>query len=149
MTTTTPASPSTESPRRRKIRRLIYAALLSVAAVSFVGAFFLFEPEEELVRPQAIRSVSPIEDAQEVRQTSIYAELSPGFDGELTLDSRPIPLDQTDKLLTGGNRIGFTPGPEKEFSKFSPGKHCATVMYWPVAEGRDSASTYRWCFELH
>ena len=137
------------SRRRRRIRRGIYAVLLSIAAVSFVAAFFLFEEETELVRPQAIRSVSPIEDAQEVRQTSIYAELAAGFDGELSFDSNPIPLDQTDKLQTGGNRISFTPGPDKEYESFEPGRHCASVRYWPVSEGEASSSTYQWCFDLH
>ena len=142
--------PAVRAARRRKrIRRLVYSVLLSIAAVSFVAAFYLSEDEPEIVRPQAVRAVSPIEEAQEVRQASIYAELAPGFDGELAFDSRPIPLDQTDKLQTGGNRISFTPGPEKEFTSFDEGRHCAEVRYWPVVEGPDSFSTYRWCFDLH
>ena len=43
----------------------------------------------------------------------------------------------------------FTPGSGKQFSAFPPGRRCATVTFYPKAEGPAASSNYSWCFDLH
>ncbi|HEV7887710.1 MAG TPA: hypothetical protein VGO92_09135 [Acidimicrobiales bacterium] len=138
------------SPRlTRTRRRLLYGLALAVAAVAFVAAFLTAPDPAPPDRPPAVVAVSPSENTKEVRQTTVFAELAADFDGTLLLDGKPIPDDQVDQIQTGGNRVSFTPGPNKEFTSFTPGRHCAVVRYWPVSEGEGSATTYSWCYELH
>jgi hypothetical protein len=130
-------------------RRIVYTIALIIAAVALVAAFMIHPEPTKPVRPRAIVAVSPGEGDTEIRQTEVFAELDPAFDGDLTINGRPIPKDQEDRLQTGNVRIGFTPGKDKEFSSFPPGRNCAVVRYWPTAEGEASATTYSWCFNLH
>jgi hypothetical protein len=130
-------------------RRIVYTVLLTVAAVAFVAAFLIHPEPSTPDRPPAVVAVSPDEGATALRQSEIFAELGPDFDGELAFDGKPIPRDQLDVIHTGNVRIGFTPGPGKEFASFPVGRHCATVLYYPRAEGQASTTSYGWCFELH
>lgn len=133
----------------RTQRRLIYTALLLVAGVLMVMAFMIHPEPTKPARPPAVVAVSPGEGDTEIRQTTIFAELASGFDGELRINSRVIPKDQEERLSTGNTRIGFTPGKDKEIPAFPPGHNCAEIRFWPVDEGPQSASNYSWCFTLH
>ena len=33
--------------------------------------------------------------------------------------------------------------------KLGPGRHCATVRYWPLAQPSDKRDSRAWCFNLH
>lgn len=133
----------------RTKRRAIYAVLLVIAFGFLVAAVRGHPDETTPVRPAAIVAVYPAEDDAEVRQTVVFAELLNDFDGDLTINGRPIPKDQEERLATGNRRIAFTPGQDKEFSAFPAGRNCAVVRYWPVDQGPSAATTYSWCFNLH
>ena len=133
----------------RTRRRLVYGVLLAIAAVSAVAAFLIHPEPTKPDRPPAVVAVSPIEGGTEVRQTTLFAELGPQFDGELSFNGRPIPKDQLDVLQTGNVRLSFSPGPEKEFKSFPAGRACAAVTYYPRSEGPTASSSYSWCFTLH
>jgi hypothetical protein len=130
-------------------RRVVYTVLLTVAAVAFVAAFLIHPEPTTPDRPPAVVAVSPEEGATALRQSEIFAELGPDFAGELVFDGKAIPMDQLDVIQTGNVRLSFTPGAGKEFTAFPVGRHCATVMYYPRAEGPASTTSYGWCFELH
>jgi hypothetical protein len=130
-------------------RRIVYAAMLTVAAVAFVAAFLIHPEPTKPARPPGVVAVSPAEGAKDVRQTTVSAELAAGYDGELTdIAGRVIPKDQVDRLQTGGLRLSFTPGPDKAFTSLPAGRVCATVRFWPQAEGEQTAQNYSWCFQL-
>src|SRR5437764_1319935 len=75
-------------------------------------------------RDQAIGVVYPGVGAFVERQTQVYYELDPSYDGVLQINGVEIPEDQVDRLSTGRTRIGFTPGPGKELSRFPPARNC-------------------------
>jgi hypothetical protein len=130
-------------------RRLVYVAVLIVAGVLMVMAFMIHPEPTKPARPPALVAVSPGEGDTDIRQTTVFAELANGFDGELVIDGRVIPKDQEERLSTGNVRIGFTPGKDKEFSAFPAGHNNAEIRFWPVDEGPHSSTSYSWSFNLH
>lgn len=130
-------------------RRVIYVLLLAVAATSFVMAALLTAEPEPPDRPADIVAVSPVENANDVRQTTVFAELAGDVDGALIIRNTEIPDDQVDRLQTGNLRLSFSPGEGKEFESFPAGKSCARVEYWPRGQQRETTSkAYAWCFTL-
>jgi len=130
-------------------RRLLYTLALTVAAVALVVAFMGHPEPTKPSRPRAIVALSPGEGDTDIRQTEVFAELDPSFDGELVINGTVIPKDQEDRLQTGNVRIGYTPGKGKEIGSFPAGRNCAVIRYWPTSEGEASATSYSWCFNLH
>jgi hypothetical protein len=149
MTATTPRpGPSAPQPVFTR-RRVAYILALAVAAGALVVAFMGHPEPVKPARPKAVAALSPGEGDTDIRQTEVFVELDPAFDGDLIINGTVIPKDQEDRLQTGNVRIGFTPGNGKEFSSFPAGRNCAVVRFWPLAEGEGSAATYSWCFNLH
>jgi hypothetical protein len=130
-------------------RRVVSTALLLLALVLFVSAFRIHPEPTKEDRPPAVVAVSPGNGDTDVRQTTLFAELRAEFDGELSFDGQAIPKDQLDVIQTGNVRLSFTPGPGKAITSFAAGHRCATVSYFPRAEGAASITNYSWCFTLH
>jgi hypothetical protein len=145
-------------------RRVVSSLALSVAAALLViglqesqdGGTAAFQS-----RPAAVLSVFPAERAASLRQEPIGARLADEFTGELEVDGRPIPVDQTERPpvvtpgesaaaprgLAGLNQVSFTPGPGKEITSLDPGPHTARVLYWrKIGETREQAAVYAWTF---
>lgn len=137
------------SPMTKTRRRAIYTVLLGIAFACLIAAILLSADPEDVDRPEGVIAVSPVENASEVRQVSVFAEVSADYDAALIIDRVEIPQDQTDELLTGNRRVSFTPGEGKEFERFRSGRVCARVEYWPVEKQREETSrSYSWCFTL-
>ncbi len=143
---------SQRPPRRpmpRGRRFAIYGVLLVIAFAALIGAIVSTGDPEEVVRPDDVIAVSPIENANEVRQATVFAEVTATHDAVLNINGTEIPLDQMDRLQTGNLRVSFTPGDGKEFTRFPAGRNCARVDYWPVGQVRENTSkSYSWCFNL-
>jgi hypothetical protein len=133
--------------------------LVSVAvAAVVVGALFLMghalsQGRKPTIRSaaeqaRAVRSVSPAPGDIDLRQVKISAELAPGYTGTLLYDGAEVPADDI-QVVSALNTVTLDPQPDSQYRTLSPGQHCATVVYWPLAEGRNSAASYRWCFTLH
>ena len=126
------------------------SGLLAVAA----GALFASQAAHHDIKygaayPAGIATVYPKPGTPSVeRQTVVFAELQPGFDGNLAINGRVIPDDQIDKLSTGNVRISFTPGPGKEFSQFPPDRNCAVLSFWHTGQSPSEGKQYSWCFNL-
>ncbi len=144
-------------------RRVVSSLALSVAAALLVIGFQ--ESQDGGVdlrqsRPAAVLRVFPTEGAASLRQEPIGGQLADDFTGEIEVDGRPIPVDQTERPVvdTGGNtpavrglsglnQVSFTPGPGKEISSLSPGGHTARLLFWrKVGETREQAASYSWSF---
>jgi hypothetical protein len=146
--------------------RILSSLLLAFAAFCLVLAFQgAADPAVEVnLRPAAVISVFPSEDAKVLRQERIGARLADGFTGELEIDGVSIPLDQLQrpqdplgsdagtaaaKGLAGLNEVSFTPGAGQEIEKMRPGDHTAKLLFWDrVASSREKADTYSWTFSV-
>ncbi|HET9444012.1 MAG TPA: hypothetical protein VFO65_11855, partial [Acidimicrobiales bacterium] len=102
--------------------------------------------EQPPVRRAGLVRFEPAAGTVFVRQGAIAVELGFGYDGELSVNNRPIPDDQVDRIA-GINRLSFTPGPGKELEALPEGRNCVSVTFWTTAAGRESAGRpFSWCF---
>jgi hypothetical protein len=138
------------SPTRRTKRRVVYAVLLAIAFGCLIAAVLLSADPEDIDRPDGLIAVSPVENATEVRQATVFAEVSVAYKARLVINRVDIPDDQASELLTGNRRVSFTPGEGKEFKRFPSGRNCVRVVYWPAEEQEtvDNTRDYGWCFTL-
>ncbi|MBW3615699.1 MAG: hypothetical protein KY439_10390 [Actinobacteria bacterium] len=131
---------------KRWMGPLAVFAGLGVAAFLLVLGFQSKSEEPVAVRRVGLVRVFPEPETVAVRQGSVGAELSFGYEGRLRIDRVDIPDDQLDRI-SGINRLSFTPGADKEIPDLAEGRHCATVIFWAAATGPDSAGRpYTWCF---
>jgi hypothetical protein len=171
---TTTRSPVRELPpsRRRPSRlqglvtrrRVVSSLLLALATAGLVAGFWDSEDgggtTAQQRRPAAVIQVFPTEGAASLRQEPIGAQLADEYTGEIEVDGRPIPADQTERPpvasaqnapaprgLSGLNQVSFTPGPGKEIVSLRPGEHKVRILYWrKVGETRERAAAYSWSF---
>ena len=165
-----PAGPATEpssSKRRGPDRGLLIASLVIASGVALIvwGFFSAITGDEGITRPPEIESVSPVENAVQVlQQEGIAVDLEFGYEAVLIVDG--IELETTNigeleaepgQLLAfpptaifdpGNSIISFTPSDGAEITEFSQGRHQVRVLYWRVDEGRESARSYNWSFEV-
>ena len=139
---------STDGPARIFTpRRVVSSVLLAVSFVGLVAAFIMHEETPEAAdRPRQLRVVTPEPDTLQLRQTEIFVELDPSYVGSLSVNGRPIPDDQLD-VISGLNRVSFTPGQGKELRSLPPGRNCAEVIF-RLAVGGGDPGRYRWCFNV-
>jgi hypothetical protein len=153
-------------------RRLVITAVLAAALFGFLYAFTLGEEDPVDPRPAAVERVTPRPGELVLRQTTIEADLAPGWTGVLAVDGREIPSDQLNCIADCGRplcdpsqgrpvggpvdcrpldpqyRLFFVPGPRKEIEELAPGSHRATVTFWPLGQTRERADTYSWAFRV-
>jgi hypothetical protein len=130
-------------------------ALISlVAALALVGVGYAFSHSAPVHAPnpaeqaQAVKLVTPQPGDLDLRQVKISAQLASGYTGTLLYDGAEVPQDDI-SVVSALNTVTLEPQPDSHYKTLTPGQHCATVVYWPVAEGRSSAASHRWCFSLH
>lgn len=130
----------------RILRRLVTPVLIVVSLAGIAYAFTTSEDQTPAtVRDAAVVRVFPTEGALHVRQDAVGVELAFGYTGVLQIDRTEIPEDQIDHV-EGINRLSYTPAPDKEITALSPGRHCATALYWRQQDTREQSRMYTWCF---
>jgi hypothetical protein len=146
-------------------RRLLFGSLLAIAAVAaFLGLARADTGEGEDRGDPAIVRLTPPDGGQAPRQTTVGAELAPGFDGRISLNGIEVPEEQmegardpatTDPLdieengirPNNRNRVFFRPGPGKVIEELQRGSVAVTVRYFP--EGRpEEAKTISWSIRV-
>jgi hypothetical protein len=168
--------PAAERPARRprRIDRGLLAASLAIAAglllVGF-GVFVSVTGDDALDLPDEIEAISPVPDAVQVlSQTNVVVDLASGYTGVLVIDDVEIEtvdlgeIDQVGAIEVdpgrqveippvtifepGNGTLTFTPSEAAVISEFSTGLHRVQVIYWRIDEGRNSASSYTWVFNV-
>lgn len=122
---------------RNPVRVLVMSAVLLVAANLVVFAALSQESDDPIGElPEDIVALVPEPGSVALRQGEIGAFLRPLLTGELAIDGRPVPLDQTDVRQQGTSvRVTFQPGEDKAIEELAPDRHSATITWWPD-EGR-------------
>jgi hypothetical protein len=130
MTTTSVTSPSV--PKHRKLwRALIVAGVLLI--VANLGIVLLMNADTGVqsqtgLLPSAVQSISPVPGSTVRPQDTVSVDLRDGLVGDLYIDGRVIPVDQTEAIPALGI-VRFRPGANKEFEAFTPGQHEVTVRW--------------------
>lgn len=121
-------------------------------------------------RPDAIESISPVENAlQAFQQEQVVVDLEFGYEAALVIDGIEIPTERIGEFsgdLTpdnageqvstpptavfdpGNSIISFRPSDGAPIESFDEGRHQVQVIFWKTDEGPDSARSYRWSFEV-
>ena len=130
-----------------KLRRILISVVVAGAIVGLAIGFSGARKPTELVQPGVDR-IYPTPGDLDLRQVKIGAVLKAGYEGALILDGAEIPesdLYREPSLY----QIELRPEKGSIFADLKPGRHCASIVFWPAAQGRRAASTQQWCFNLH
>lgn len=119
---------------------------VAVGALVYVAT----EPagDDEAPLPPAVEAVSPEPGAQNLRQTTIAADLAVGFTGYLLMDGVEVPRDDL-QVVDALGQVILRPTEDSDYRVLAPGRHCATVVYRKIGDRLDQSSSYRWCFSVH
>jgi len=105
-------------------------------------------------RPAEIVMLQPNESDQLLPQGEVGAQLRPDLVGQLSIDGKPIPQDQTDVNAALGT-IAFDPGTGKDIQEFAKGGHTAVLQWWPrtvptaeEARAKHQLRSYTWSFNV-
>lgn len=129
-------------------RRILLSLVVAIGVVGIAWAFASNPSDPQVHFVTGVEGVYPPSGALDVRQVRIGIDLAPGYTGVLQVDGVEIPEDQLDRV-DPLNQIFYTPGVGKETGRLSPGRHCATALFWRVTETRASARSTEWCFGVH
>ncbi|MEZ5203739.1 MAG: hypothetical protein R2701_04955 [Acidimicrobiales bacterium] len=163
-----PGSPTTRTAGELPtwLRRTIIAAIVVAATGVLLWGTSVIQTDgggEPL--DGTIVSLTPHDDAQVLRQTSVGAELQPGYDGRLTIDGIDIPEDQMDGAIdpnsvtaedlakygirpNNRNRVYFTPGPGKVIEEFTTGRVTVVMRYFEDKLEASTSRTVSWSFRV-
>jgi hypothetical protein len=156
------------APRRRRLDRglLIASLVIACGGVLIVwGMTDALTGDDGVDRPEAIESVSPVENAVQVlQQEGVVVDFEYGYEGRLIIDGIELPITMLGQIdvqpgemielpptavFDPGNAIlSFQPVEGALIESFSEGLHDALVIYWNTAEGEDTARSYRWTFNV-
>jgi hypothetical protein len=156
--TGTPSAPTVITPTpARERRRLVehpgrVAIVISTLAVVIsLGALLLnrtdTDTRSERIFPTAVETVTPRPGELIRQQDTITADLRDGLTGVLVIDGAEVPLDQLE-IVKPLSQISFRPGPGKDLTRFEPGEHAATVLFWVGTQTERPAKvgSYSWRF---
>ncbi len=121
---------------------------MAAAVAGLVFAFTAPDPREDQPKPDAVERVFPQPGDRDLRQTTIVADLAPGYTGYLLIDGVEVPLDDI-QFVDALNTVTLRPQPGSDYETLRPGPHCVTVVYRLIGKPVTESDNYRWCFRLH
>jgi hypothetical protein len=131
-------------------RRRILLFLAVVAALAILGFGFTRDQGREGTAASggdAVEALIPAADSEVLSQNTIGVDLAPGYTGELSINGAAVPDDElADDRQTF--QILYQPSDESALGTLPAGENCAQALIWPIAEGRESARTVSWCFNV-
>jgi hypothetical protein len=158
--------------RRRPDRGVLLACFVIACGIALIawGMTAAITGSDGIDRPDAIEALSPVENAQQVfQQEQVVVDLRFGYEAVLVIDGIELPTERIGEFsgeLTpetagqqvstpptavfdpGNSVISFRPTDDALIESFDEGRHQAQVIFWKAEEGRDSALSYRWSFEV-
>lgn len=171
----TPREPAPTNRRRRRTfdRGLFISSFVIACGIVLIiwGVTSAITGEDGIDRPEAIETVQPVENAVQVlQQEQIIVDLQPGYEATLIIDGVELPttvIGQTEvdpgqqvepgqqidlpttAVFDPGNAvISFQPVEGAPIESLEQGTREATVVFWRIEDGPESARTYSWTFEV-
>ncbi|MEY4360862.1 MAG: hypothetical protein RL391_168 [Actinomycetota bacterium] len=155
---------------KRPRRELLLVSIGLGVGLTFVvfGLLSATTGRDSLGYPDAIIDISPApNDRQVLSQTEISVDLEDGFEATLVLDGIELPTTRLEDVTgvlaepgqqielpptaiydQGNSLIRFEPTEGAPIEKYSVGEHQVTVVFWKIEDGRGSARSYSWSFEV-
>lgn len=143
-----------------------FTIALCIVAIGFALSLAI-TGDEGANLPSQIERIEPVSGAtQTPAQTSVFVDLAPGHEGVLVIDGleletvnladlrdettpgQQVTLPSTTVYEPGNATLTFDPSPNSTISTFTQGRHIVQVIYWETVEGRGSARSYSWTFEV-
>ena len=143
-----------------------FTIALCVVAIGFALSLAV-TGDEGAGLPGQIERVEPVSGAtQTPAQTSVLVDLAAGYEGVLVIDGleletvnlsdlrdettpgQQVTLPPTTVYEPGNATLTFDPSPNSTITTFTQGRHVVQVIYWETVEGRGSARSYSWSFEV-
>ena len=153
--------------RRIKWQQLVVSLVIAGCLVAIgVAVSIAVTGREGQGLPIAVESIDPVRGARQVpSQTAIVVDLSTGYTGVLVIDGleletvnvedvqnatpgKQVTLPPTTIYEPGNATLTFDPSENAAITDFSQGVHVVTLLYWPLLEGRGSARSFAWTFEV-
>jgi hypothetical protein len=137
------------------IRVAIVGSIVLVGiTVLIVGGTAQVNGPANVQRPAEIVSLNPNESDQLLPQGEVSAQLRADFTGQISIDGRAIPEDQTN-VNAGLGTVSFDPGAGKDIQEFTKGGHTAVIQWWPrtiptaeEARAKHQLRSYTWSFNV-
>jgi hypothetical protein len=128
------------------VRRIILTVLVAGALVGIALSFSSAKrPPAEST--SAVEQTFPPAGDLDLRQVTVGVKLATGYTGDLFVDGQQVPEDELNRV-PALYQITLQPRPEGQF-QLGPGRHCASVRYWRLAQPDDKRDSPPWCFTLH
>lgn len=154
--------------RRPNFKLLFASFAIAVCLVAIGFALSLAVTGNEGAKlPAQIERIEPVAGAtQTPAQTSVFVDLIAGYEGVLVIDGleletinladlrdqaapgQQVTLPPTTVYEPGNSTLTFDPSPDSTITTFTQGRHVVQVIYWESVEGRGSARSYSWSFEV-
>lgn len=135
--------PIFQHPWRLVITAVVLLAVLNLGILLFSQSDTRREGRN---LPATIDTLNPLPGEIIRVSDTITADLRNDLTGVLLIDGAEVPEDQTDRVAPLGE-VSFRPGPDKDLTKFTPGLHTATVVYWEQGKSRPKKpGAYSWSF---
>jgi hypothetical protein len=154
--------------RRPNTKLLLASFTIALCLVAIGLALSLAVTGDEGAHlPGQIERIEPVTGAtQTPAQTSVIVDLAAGYEGVLVIDGleletvnigdlrdrttpgQQVTLPPTTVYEPGNATLTFDPSPDSTITTFTQGRHVIQVIYWETVEGRGSARSYSWSFEV-
>jgi hypothetical protein len=141
-------------PKNPERVAVVVAVALIVVSILVWGGLAQRDGAPSAERPVEIQQLFPAESQLMLPQGSVGADLRDEFTGQVTVDGRLIPQDQT-TIQNGLGVVLFEPGEGKDIEEFRKGAHNATIEWWPrtFTTPEDAAAqrqlrSYSWAFNV-
>lgn len=162
-------------PRRKigkiSLERLVVSFAFATGVTLIVlGVMWSRTGRDALNYPDAIESTSPAPgDNQVLSKTAVEVKLNDGYSAELMIDDIDVGLTNLDEYLqqvgapkageqvvipptaifdAANARITFQPSDDAAITEFKTGVHRATVTFWKTVDGRNTANSFTWSFQV-
>jgi hypothetical protein len=154
---------------RRPQWSLLFASLAIAGCLVAIGIAVSgsVTGRDSLNLPAVIEQIDPLPAAVRVpAQTSVFVDLEVGYEGVLVIDGleletvnldslkdpnkpgQQITLPPTTVYEPGNATLTFNPSDDASITGFTQGEHRVKVIYWKILEGRGSARSYTWTFNV-
>lgn len=164
------ASTPSPTPTRKKIDKQSLLVSFGIAiGLVFIGLGMRtgLTGRDASNLPDAIENISPANGDKILRQAQVIVDFAEGYTAVLTIDGFQLPTTRLDELTANGATpkpgaqvelpptaifdpgnyiISYQPQTGAPIEEFTQGDHIASVRYWKIQDGEQSARIYNWKF---
>ena len=149
-----PEPPQTPRPTRtsrqlfRHPWRIAIVAAILVTVLNLAVVLVSASDTSDTARsfPGTVAAVLPEPGSLSRLQDTVAADLRDDLTGVLVIDGVEVPEDQLERVVALG-QVSFRPGPDQDLTRFEPGVHTVTVVYWKQGKMRPTRpDSYTWSF---